>query len=164
MKKLTVLFTLILLAMASFCFVNTAFGASATFIWTPNSEANLAGYKIYSSKTAPGAYDTATDIGSPTIIDGKVVATLTGYVSGVTYYFAATAYDTDGFESDYSEEVIWTPPEDEKLPEQVAENPPSSPDFGTAAGLMVFPATRNADGTYSAAGENGVMFVTMPSN
>jgi len=81
----------------------------AKFGWSPNTETNLAGYKIYYG-TASGSYTSAVDVGNPPAIDGQVTATLSGFTAGVTYYFAATAYDTDGFESDYSTEVVWTVP------------------------------------------------------
>jgi len=46
------------------------------------------------------------DVGLPATKDGRVTYTVVGVPDGVTLYFAATAYDTDGFESDYSKEVV----------------------------------------------------------
>jgi hypothetical protein len=98
---------------------------NADFSWLPNDEANLAGYKIYYGAVS-GQYGQSVDVGSPGVINGTIQATISGLTEGVTYYFVATAYDADGFESDYSQEVIWTapvvPPEEE-LP---VDNPPST--------------------------------------
>jgi hypothetical protein len=81
----------------------------ADFSWLPNDEANLTGYKIYYS-TVSGQYGQTIDVGDPGVVDGVVQATVPDLADGTTYYFAATAYDSDGFESDYSQEVIWTSP------------------------------------------------------
>jgi hypothetical protein len=69
--------------------------------WDPNTEPTLAGYKLYYG-TAPRTYDTSIDVGNVTTY------TITGLTPGVTYYFAATAYDTNGSESDFSNEVSTT--------------------------------------------------------
>ena len=72
---------------------------SATLTWTANAETDLAGYKIYLSRT-PGSY------GAPIRILGKTTGyTATGLTTGVTYYFVITSYDTTGNESAYSNEV-----------------------------------------------------------
>jgi hypothetical protein len=74
--------------------------SSATLTWDPNTESDLAGYKVYRA-TASGAY-------------GAPIATLTGNVTnygdmglqvGTTYFFVVTAYDTAGNESTVSNEV-----------------------------------------------------------
>lgn len=82
----------------------------AHFSWNPNQETYLAGYKIYYS-TVSGRYDHVVDVGNPVIQGDTVQATVGGLLAdGTTYYFAATAYDRNGFESDYSREVVWTSP------------------------------------------------------
>ena len=81
----------------------------AHFSWVPNQETNLAGYKIYYG-TVSGAYDHVVDVGNPVIQGDTVQATVGGLADETTYYFAATAYDRYGFESDYSGEVVWTSP------------------------------------------------------
>lgn len=87
----------------------------ASFSWLPNQETNLAGYKIHYGTTST-QYDHAVDMGNPTPVDGVVMGTVSGLVDGTTYYFVATAYDIDGFESDFSQEVVWTAPTDSVLP------------------------------------------------
>jgi hypothetical protein len=155
MKRLFIsLMTTILLALG---ISSTVYGGGATFSWTPNTENNLEGYKIHSSKTGSGEYDTTTDVGNPPNIEGTIYVTIEGYLPGTTYYFVATAYDVDGFESEYSTEVVWIAPESIVFPPQPGETRPNPP------GLMILPAVRNADGTYST-NDNGVVVVTTPIN
>jgi hypothetical protein len=89
-----------------FLFANPLQAAELTFAWSPNTEPNLAGYKIYYG-TASRTYSMTIDVGNPEIIDGKVTCLLTVLPQEPTlYYFTATAYDGNGFESDYSTEVV----------------------------------------------------------
>ncbi|MFY9268167.1 MAG: fibronectin type III domain-containing protein [Candidatus Manganitrophaceae bacterium] len=79
-------------------FKNVAFSADATLIWNPNSESDLAGYKVY--------YGTSSrNYGAPINVGNKTTHTITGLVDNQSYYFAVTAYDTSGNESGFSNEV-----------------------------------------------------------
>lgn len=69
--------------------------------WTSNSEADLAGYKLYVG-TAPGHYAYA---GSPFVIGLMGSYTVSGLPMGQTYYFAISAFDSSGNESGLSSEV-----------------------------------------------------------
>ena len=102
----TLLSTILLLGITSVAFAVQ----TADFSWLPNAETNLAGYKIYYTTIGPGQYDKSIDVGNPSTVEGTVQGSITGLEDGATYYFAATAYDSDGFESDYSTEVVWTAP------------------------------------------------------
>ncbi len=73
-------------------------GAEVTLEWDPNSEPDLAGYKLYYG-SAGGDYSYSIDVGNQTTY------TLTGLQPGATYYAAATAYNLSGLESDYSNEI-----------------------------------------------------------
>ncbi|MBT8439452.1 MAG: DUF1080 domain-containing protein, partial [Gammaproteobacteria bacterium] len=75
-----------------------AFGAEASFAWEANTEADLAGYRIFYG-TSSGNYTHYVDVGNTTGY------THTGLQDGVTYYFASTAYDTAGNESGFSTEI-----------------------------------------------------------
>lgn len=68
--------------------------------WDPNTETNLAGYLVYYG-TASGGYSASNRLG---VVTNTTVAGLAG---DRTYYFALTAYDTKGLESDFSNEVSW---------------------------------------------------------
>jgi hypothetical protein len=76
----------------------TSFAGQATVSWNPNSEGDLAGYKVHYG-TQSHNYTQTVSVGNTT------AAVLDGLTNGATYYFAVTAYDTSGNESGYSTEV-----------------------------------------------------------
>jgi hypothetical protein len=76
-------------------------GESVTLAWDPNSEPDLAGYRLYYG-TASRSYDRTIEVADGTSVP---VADLD---AGTTYYFAVTAYNTAGLESDFSNEVSYT--------------------------------------------------------
>lgn len=80
-----------------------AAAAEATFSWLPNTETDLAGYKIYYGP-ASRDYTTTIDCGLPAPVNGRVQYTVTD-LPDTEMFFAATAYDTNGTESDFSVEV-----------------------------------------------------------
>jgi hypothetical protein len=100
---------------ASCLFLGIANASDVTLAWDANTEKNLAGYKLYYD----GDSDTEMYLGvganegdSPIIIYLDDLAetdsptfTVTGLDKGQYYYFTLTAFDTDGLESDYSDEV-----------------------------------------------------------
>ena len=94
--------TLVILLMASI-----SYAADATFSWLPNSETDLAGYKIHYGQEA-GVYTETVDCGLPEIVDGRVSYTMTDISDSVIYY-GCTAYDTHDQSSDYSNEVSSNP-------------------------------------------------------
>jgi hypothetical protein len=82
-------------------------GGSATVTWNANTEADLAGYRIYYG-TSPR---TSSSYNYPNSISvGKVTsATISGLTIGTKYYIALKAVDTSGNLSGYSVEVTKTP-------------------------------------------------------
>ena len=70
----------------------------AGFTWRANPEPNLAGYKLYVG-TLPGVYSGFVDVGRVTSYQ------FTDLFRGMTYYFALTAYNTAGMESDFTPEL-----------------------------------------------------------
>jgi hypothetical protein len=80
-----------------------AFPADVTLAWNPNTESDLAGYRIHYG-TASGSYSVQIDVHNVT------TCTVTGLTAGQTYHFAATAYDTSGNESGYSNQVSYQVP------------------------------------------------------
>lgn len=88
--------------------LNDLFAASAVLTWDPpvtNEDGtylnDLAGYKVYYG-TGSGDYTESVDAGN------TVVYEVGNLAEGGTYYFAATAYDSAGNESRYSEEISKT--------------------------------------------------------
>jgi len=67
-----------------------------TVQWSPNSEADLAGYKLYVG-TASGQYSQAIDV-------GNVTTHSLALSKNTTYFFAVSAYDASGHESERSSE------------------------------------------------------------
>jgi len=88
-------------------FSSSAFAAEATLAWNPNTESDVEGYGVYLSQDDSGppyslfgyvALSELSDSANPTF-------TVTGLETGSRYYFAVTAYDTAGNESDFSSSV-----------------------------------------------------------
>ena len=80
--------------------VSTPTTSSATLTWTPNTDPDLAGYKIYQA-TASGAYGASL----ATVSAGTATYQATGLAANTTYFFVITAYDSAGNESSFSDEV-----------------------------------------------------------
>ena len=112
---------------------------SVTLAWDPSPGSDIAGYRLYEG----GASRTYTNV-----LDLRMWTngTFSALISGATYFFAATAYSTNGLESDYSLEVSYTVP----LP---TNNSPAitltSPANGSA---YVAPATINLAASVTANG------------
>ncbi|MDY6987175.1 MAG: fibronectin type III domain-containing protein [Thermodesulfobacteriota bacterium] len=92
----TMLQALVLLLLLS---GTPAFSGELSLRWNSNRESDIAGYKLHYG-SASRDYECAVDVGSETSY------TLSGLQGGRAYYCAASAYDTQGNESDLSEEVV----------------------------------------------------------
>jgi hypothetical protein len=69
-----------------------------TLVWDPNTEPDIAGYNVYYGRTS-GTYVGFVSVGGPIAVIG---------VKGTrTVYFAVTAFNTNGDESEFSAEVHW---------------------------------------------------------
>ena len=110
--------------------VNASAG-QATLTWNPNTESDLAGYKLHYG-TASGNYSVHLDVHNVTTY------TVTGLTDGQSYYFAATAYDASGHESGYSNQVSYAVP-------TTANGAPSTPVIPTGPSS----AATNAAATFS---------------
>lgn len=109
-KPKAILFTkdFFLLIMASLVLLVTlsnksAYGAQVTLAWDPSSDSSISGYKLYWGSQSK-QYTLYTDVGNITS------ETISNLQAGTIYYFAATAYDVQGNESSYSNEVSYTVP------------------------------------------------------
>ncbi len=74
--------------------------ANATVTWNANTEADLAGYRVYVGTTS-GSYNFA----GPFEVSGATSFTVPNLPVGTTYFFAVTAFDKSGNESTKSSEV-----------------------------------------------------------
>jgi hypothetical protein len=113
---------------------------SVSLAWDSGAEPDIAGYKLYYG-TASGNYRNEIDVGKVTTI------TISGLASGVTYYFATTAYDTLGLESGYSQEVSYAVPFTNPPPAIVLASPNNGASYTD-------PATINLTATVIANGHN----------
>lgn len=81
------------------CFtVSEGYSAEVNLAWDPNTESDVAGYKVYYG-LGSRSYDRVVEVGNSTS------CVVTGLEQGRTYYFAATAVNTSNIESDFSNEV-----------------------------------------------------------
>jgi hypothetical protein len=69
-------------------------------LWSANPETNVVGYRVHHGPS-PRRYIEVVDVGTNLSWVITNDAPLT--------FFAVTAYDTDGLESDFSDEVSWQP-------------------------------------------------------
>lgn len=74
--------------------------------WLPNTEPDVAGYKIWTSDRYDGRYQLIGDTHDTRFVDR-------GARNGTTYYYALSAYDVNGNESDLSEEEVYDTPRPE---------------------------------------------------
>ncbi|HZV81616.1 MAG TPA: Ig-like domain-containing protein, partial [Geobacteraceae bacterium] len=86
-----------------------AMAESVSLQWNPNTDSNLAGYKVYYTLDS-STLSTAT----PIDVGLQTAASINGLDPGQSYQFAITAYDTAGAESSFSNIVT--------LAEQVPPN------------------------------------------
>ena len=91
------------LVFALCCATANVTGANVTLAWDPSADPDVAGYRVHyglHSQTYPLVVD-AGNVTKQTIGDLQ---------EGVFYYFAVTAYDTAGLESDFSGEINYAVP------------------------------------------------------
>jgi hypothetical protein len=89
-----------LIAILALLFPSLGGAAVVTLAWDP-SGADVAGYRVYYG-SASRAYFTSIDVGDNTS------CSVSNLVVGSTYFFAVTAYNALGVESDYSGEILYT--------------------------------------------------------
>lgn len=75
---------------------------SVTLAWDASQDPVVTGYRIYIGD-ATGRYTNSALVGGATSV-------VLAVQPGVTYWFAATAHDTNGVESGMSNEISWTAP------------------------------------------------------
>src|SRR5712692_2336086 len=72
--------------------------AQVTLAWDPDTDPDLAGYKLYYGFSS-GSYQSSVDVGNVTTY------TLSGLLEGRIYYFVVTAHNLSLAESGFSNEV-----------------------------------------------------------
>ena len=71
--------------------------------WDPSPDTSVTGYRLHSGTTS-GQYTEHIDVGN------RTHSSVAGLKKGATYYFAVTAYNSDGIESDPSNEITFVVP------------------------------------------------------
>ena len=96
-----------ILAALSLCQISPSYAVNVTFGWDANDEPDLKGYKVHRNVGSPGPpYKYKTTLPEKNLADPlHPKLTLTGLEKDTKYYVALTAYDTDGNESGYSDDV-----------------------------------------------------------
>lgn len=97
--KCRTIYQWLLVGITVLLFTSAAFSASIKIGWDPVTSTSIAGYKIYYGK-ASRSYSTNITVGNVNTY------TVSGLSEGTIYYFAVTAYDGQGRESDYSSELV----------------------------------------------------------
>jgi hypothetical protein len=110
-------------------FAANAFAAQATLAWDPNTESDLAGYRLHYG-TASGTYTVHLDVHNVTSY------TVTSLTDGQTYYFAASAYNASGSESSYSNQVSYSVPAANGAPSAPAT--PTGPSSAVVNAALTF--------------------------
>ena len=93
--------------------------AVVTLAWDLSSSPDIAGYRLYSGTTS-GVYSQTSELGNAT---STLVSNL---VTGKTYFFVVTAYNTMGVESAPSDEVSYLAPPTTAPAQMVSPTPGST--------------------------------------
>src|SRR3954468_19768282 len=80
-------------------FARVCAAAVVTLAWDPSGDPNVASYRVYYGAVS-GSYAAYVQVSAP-----ATNAVISGLFSNTTYYFAATALDSAGSESSYSNET-----------------------------------------------------------
>lgn len=89
-----------------------SWAAELNFSWLPiNTSDGTVGYKLHYG-TSSRVYTNSVDVGSPVPVDGFVSAAISQLAPDQPYFFTVTAYNAQGDESSYANEVVCTVPSD----------------------------------------------------
>jgi len=123
---------------------NSSASTQVTLEWSPNSETDLAGYRVYSREEGQ-SYDYA----NPAWEGEETTCTIYDMDETKTYYFVVRAFDTEGFESDDSNEVCFEPGTTNNQPPISAAGPDQTVDEGQLVTLDGSNSTDPDDGIAS---------------
>jgi len=104
-SKYSLLMVFLMLTTLFISFETSSIAANQIILsWYPNTEPDLEGYVLYGKQGSPDPpfdyVDSYLEVDLADPLNPRAV--ITDLESDVTYYFAVTAYDTEGNESNYS--------------------------------------------------------------
>ena len=102
-ERITALTSILCGILATLTSVSSLYAGSVTLAWDPSPDASVVAYKVYYGPTSR-SYTNSIQVGNVTN------ASVAGLIEGATYYFGATALDSSGLESDFSNETLSTVP------------------------------------------------------
>ena len=152
MKKLLLMYLMILCLVLLSGAVTKSFARDVTLLWDANTETNLKGYIVYWGIVSKSYDKNSGNIGLDTTYNLNIPD------DNKTYYFAVTAVNTAGLESDYSNEVN-TSEADGSIDN--AKTPPGKPS-GLKMIKLVFTATDGTKYKVEGQGENLKLTITKP--
>ena len=93
--------------LLAFFLLSPCYAVNVTIGWDPNEEPDLEGYNVYHNIGSPGPpYKYRSNLPESKLADPlNPMATLTGLKEDTMYYIALTAYDGEGNESAFSDDV-----------------------------------------------------------
>jgi hypothetical protein len=150
--QLFIFSVLSLFILILFFHISLAYTAQVTLAWDPNTDLELAGYRIYYGSLSD-QYSSSVDVGNQTSY------TLSNLPDGKTYYFAATAYDREGYESDFSNEVVFNAP-----PPCTYSISPVSQSFGPEGGASTVNVTATSGCNWTAVSNASWLVITSNSS
>lgn len=102
---LRIIFVTIIFSLSSYQF---SWAAQADFSWLPNDKSDgTVGYILHYGKSSR-KYTESVDVGSPSPVNGRIYASVSTLEAEQTYFFTVTAYNAQGNESSYPNEVKCT--------------------------------------------------------
>jgi len=106
---LRIIFVTIIFSLSSYQF---SWAAQANFSWLPNDKSDgTVGYILHYGKSSRN-YTESVDVGSPAPVNGRIYAGVSTLEAEQTYFFTVTAYNAEGNESSYPNEVKCATPGD----------------------------------------------------
>lgn len=130
-------FKLLLGFLLALLLLPIAWAGQVTLTWDPNLEQDLAGYRVYYGSSS-GVYTNFVEVGAVNL------GTIPNLKDGAVYFFAVTAYNSEGLESDYSNEVALTI--SSVVPPTVTFTRPTAGQNFTAPAAVGMNVTVNANG------------------
>jgi hypothetical protein len=104
---LKIVFVTIIFSLSSYQF---SWAAHANFSWLPNDKSDgTVGYILHYGKSSRN-YTESINVGSPAPVNGRIYASVSTLEAEQTYFFTVTAYNAQGNESPYPNEVKCTTP------------------------------------------------------